>query len=119
MTIMLYPPVPVPLGGKIVTAPSVQLTIVASREPNSTRPPVGTVWPLGGAPKLRPVIVMGSPHVPPAGVKPVAIGADCGVAVAVGPGVLVAIGVSVGVAVAPSGANALNPDVMQGRSPSA
>ena len=64
-------------------------------------------------------MVIGSPQVPPRGVKPVAFGADCGVGVAVGPGVLVVIGVSVGVAVAPNEAKALNPLVMHGLSPSA
>src|SRR5438477_4531122 len=99
--------------------PSVQLTIVASRDPNRTRPPVGTLWPVGGLPKLRPVIVIGSPQPPWSGAKPVAAGAACAVGVAVGPGVSVGRGVDVGVGVAPSGAYALKPLVMHGRKPSA
>src|SRR5919197_3634839 len=104
-------------------APLVQLTsapvVVASRDPNRTRPPVGVCWPLGGAPKLLPKMVIGSPHVPVVGVNPCAFGADCSVGVAVGPGVLVGWGVTVGVMVAPNGAKALKPDVIHGRSPSA
>src|SRR5712692_6215563 len=116
---IVYVPLLLPAAGKMVMLPLVQLTMVASREPKSTRPLVGTCWPLCGVPKLVPKTVIGSPHPPDVGVKPAVLGADCGVGVAVGPGVLVAIGVWVGVAVAPSGAKALKPEVLHGRRPSA
>src|SRR5438105_7922151 len=75
----------------------------------------------GGEPKPLPKIVTSDPHGPLSGTMRLIVG--CGrtvaVGVAVGPGVLVGCGVSVGVGVAPNGANALKPDVMHGRSPSA
>jgi hypothetical protein len=75
----------------------------------------------GGEPKFVPVTWITDPQVP----EPVAalmLGIGTGVPVGVAVivlGVLVEIGVSVGVSVAPSGAMALNPDVMHGRNPSA
>ena len=71
---------------------------------------------------MEPVMVIGSPQVPEVGVNRDATGAGTGVSVGVGvavPGVFVGTGVLVGVGVAPSGAKALKPEVMQGRSPSA
>ncbi len=42
ITMMVYGPVLLPAAGKMVMLPLLQLTMVASREPNSTRPLVGT-----------------------------------------------------------------------------
>ena len=65
------------------------------------------------------MITIGVLQSPDAGERSALDGGSCGVGVAVGPGVLVATGVIVGVAVAPSGRNALKPEVMHGRRPSA
>ena len=43
ITMIVYGPLLLPAAGKMVILPLVQLTIVASRDPNSTRPPLGTI----------------------------------------------------------------------------
>src|SRR5437868_7363340 len=99
---IVFGPDVLPGGGNKVMLPLLQLTIVAGRAPNRTWPLGGTCAPLCGWPKFDPKIVIGSPHEPLMGVKPVAFGAAWGVGVAVGPGVLVGCGVMVGVGLAPN-----------------